>query len=244
MVGSLLVGYALSFKVVEIGPVSLGLYGIILVVDFFIQFGCAMMNRRSVDRIARRAGLDAHDAHAHAKDDDGMGMANEKAFASCCESRADISIAVVGYREDDGAWRRCLRSLQTQTLPPRAIIGVVDGDDAADVVMADAFKDEFRREEAKMVHVDVLLSEVYRDAYREALMASQRLGVGSGGRMGKVWRWLRNERTFEQVEAHRVARERIVKEVADWDALYGFSGASAVCFTQPHGHKRVGFFFG
>jgi hyaluronan synthase len=238
MVGSLLVGYALSFKVVEIGPLSLGLYGIILVVDFLVQFGCAMMNRRAVDRIARRAGL----ANAGEKETE-TGMANEKAFVPRYERRADIGIAVVGYREDDDAWRKCLRSLQRQTLPPRAVIAVVDGDDAPDVVMADAFKDEFRREAeggTKMVHVDVLLSDVYRDTYREALMLAGGGEGGAGeGRVRKVWRWLRNQRTFEEVEAHRVARDRVVKEVAAWDALYAFSGASAVCFTQPHGHKRV-----
>lgn len=50
------------------------------------------------------------------------------------EAPLDISVAVVGYREDSEAWKKCLHSLQKQEAPPKAIIGVVDGQDEPDKV--------------------------------------------------------------------------------------------------------------
>lgn len=223
LVASLVVGYALSYKVVNFGPVSLGLYGIILAVDFVIQFSCAMLNRRMVNRIAARAS--------------DIGIANEKAFGRSDEPRADISIAVVGYREDEGAWSKCLRSLQQQTLQPRSLIAVVDGNEPADLVMANAFRTEFQgQKNADVIDLPVLLSSIYRDSYYEALAASGGVPVG---RMSTFLRWLRNTRTPNEVCAHKVARDRVIDEVVTWERVYGISKLSAVCFTQPHGHKRV-----
>jgi hyaluronan synthase len=216
---SVIVGYALSFKVVKFGPVSLGLYGLILLIDFLIQFSCALLNRRSVNNIA---------AAAHFAD-------SEKAY-SPSGPRADISIAVVGYREDDEAWRRCLRSLQQQTLRPRAFVAVVDGNDWEDMPMADAFATEFRDQNATIIHLPVLLSSIYRKIYHDSLLAS---GEPAPGHLVTFWRWLRNSRTNGELNALRAARERIIQEVLAWEAKYSISDYSAVCFTQPHGHKRV-----
>jgi len=223
LVMSLIVGYALSFKVVTVGPLSIGLYGIILLVDFLVQFSCAMLNRRDVNRIA---------AQAKGATDD---IANEKA-STPSEPQADISIAVVGYREDEDAWRKCLRSLQNQTLRPRSLVAVVDGNDAPDLVMSDAFDAEFQGQNARVINLPVLLSEIYQKTYHKTLAAC---GEDAPGLMGTLARWFNNRQTPGEAEAHRVARERIMHEVATWESYYSISSYSAVCFTQPHGHKRV-----
>lgn len=222
---SVIVGYALAFKVITIGPVSIGLYGIILLLDFLVQFTCAMLNRRSVNRIA---------AKAKGTTDN---IANEKA-SSPDEPRADISIAVVGYREDEDAWRKCLRSLQTQTLQPRSLVAVVDGNDAPDLIMSDAFDAEFKGKNARVINLPVLLSDIYRETYFKSLAAS---GEDVPGLMTAISRWFNNKQTPGEIEAYKAARERIMHEVSAWDGYYGISSYSSVCFTQPHGHKRVSF---
>ena len=226
LVTSIIVGYALAFKVVEFGPVSLGFYGIILLADFLVQFSCAVLNRRSVNRIAALASGETGN------------IANEKALGSSGEPRADISIAVVGYREDEESWRKCLRSLQTQTLQPRSVIAVVDGNAPEDMVMANAFETEFAGPNATVIHLPVLLSRIYGETYKEALEAS---GEQTPGRMTMFWRWIRNVTTPGQLKAQHTARERIANEVRSWEEKYGLTDFSAVCFTQPHGHKRVSF---
>jgi hyaluronan synthase len=224
LVSSVIVGYALAFKVVKIGPLSLGLYGVILLVDFLMQFSCALLNRRAVNRIAAVHALGA------ARDTD-----IEKASSQASEPRADISIVAVGYREDEDTWRKCLRSLQQQTLQPRSLIVVVDGNDSADMVMADIFRAEFKGQNAKVIHLPVLLSRIYRETYNETLAA----GKAAPGGMTTFWRWLRAVRTPNEVEAHKVARDRIINEVLTWDNTDPISSYSAVCITQPHCHKRV-----
>jgi hyaluronan synthase len=224
LVTSLIVGYALSFKVVKFGSVSLGLYGVILLVDFLVQFGCALLNRRSVNQIAAKAAPP------------GGGIADEKARGATEGPVADISIAVVGYREDEVAWRKCLRSLQQQTLRPRALIAVVDGNDAPDMIMADAFESEFEGQDAIVVHLPVLLSSIYRETYFDVLANS---GEVAPGLFTTFWRWLRNTSTAGQIEALKAARARVIHEVLSWKRAYELDSHSAVCFTQPHGHKRV-----
>jgi hyaluronan synthase len=224
LVTSIIVGYALAFKVVHFGPVSIGFYGIILFADFLMQFTCATLNRRSVNRIAALASGE-------------MGnVANEKALDSSGEPRADISIAVVGYREDEESWRKCLRSLQTQTLRPRSVIAVVDGNAPEDMVMANAFDAEFAGPNAKVIHLPVLLSRIYGETYREALQAS---GEPTPTLFTRIWRWLRNVTTPAQFNAQKKARNRVIEEVRSWERTYSITDYSAVCFTQPHGHKRV-----
>jgi hyaluronan synthase len=202
---ALVVGYAMCFKVVKIGPLSLGLYGVILLVDFLIQFSCAILNRRSVNRIAAQASGSVSD------------IADENALGQRGEPRADISIAVVGYREDEDAWCKCLRSLQHRTLRPRSIIAVVDGNESADMVMANAFVCEFRGHDIKVIHLPILLSEIYRETYYEALSAS---GGLPSGRMAILWHWLQNKNTPGEVGAHMVARDRIIHEVSGWESVY------------------------
>ncbi|KAJ7594665.1 hyaluronan synthase 2 [Mycena floridula] len=218
LVASLIVGYALSFKVVTIGPVSLGLYGIILLTDFLVQFSCALINRIKVNRIAARAKRD-----------------NETAVMN-----GDISIAVVGYREDDGAWRKCLRSLQQQTWTPRAIIAVVDGNEAPDLQMANAFGDEFHGKSVAVIHLPILLSTVYKEAYVRALATAG--NTHKPNKAVRFWRWLRNTTTLNQLMAHKHAREEIISCVAQWEEEFNITNFDAVCFSQPHGHKRTAMF--
>ena len=214
----LIVSYALSIRVGSIGPWSLGTYGIILLIDFFVQFTCSLFNRYSVNRIAARASGAASNTD------------NEKALYP------DISVTVVGYREDEDAWRKCLHSLQQQTLRPRSLIAVVDGNEPADLVMADAFEREFQGQNAKVFNVPVLLSSLYQETYYKTLGAS---GEVAPGRMTTVLRWLKSTRTPGEAVAHTVARNRVITEISTWEETYGISNYSAVCFVQPHGHKRV-----
>jgi len=219
LVVALVVGYALSFHVFTLGPWSLGMYGIILLADFFVQFTCSLLNRFSVNRIASQAVGDT-----------------EKALNRSEQRRVDISMTVVGFREDEDVWRKCLRSLQRQTLRPRSLIAVVDGNEPTDLVMAEVFAAEFHGQNSKVIDVPVILSKVYKEAYYEALVAS---GEVTPGRMTAVRRWFKNTTTPGELRAHKIARDRIIAEISTWEKAYGLSNYSAVCITQPHGHKRV-----
>lgn len=214
LVGSLIVGYTLQFKIVKIGPFSLGLYGLILLTDFLIQFTCATINRFLVNRIASRV----------------------KKTAEAGMLGGDVSISVVGYRENDDAWRKCLKSLQHQTLRPRAIIAVVDGNEGPDLEMAQAFADEFQGKNVAVIHLPVLLASVYKEAYTAFLTKS---GERNPNRFTRISRWLKNTTTPNERMAHEHARDMIIRFVSRWESEYNISSYDAVCFSQPHGSKRV-----
>lgn len=220
LVSSLIIGYTLQFKIVKIGPVSLGLYGLILLTDFLIQFTCATLNRFLVNRVANRA-------KEAQKDPEG------------CMVSGDISLSVVGYREDDGAWRKCLRSLPHQTLRPRAIIAVVDGNEAPDLEMAQAFADEYQGKNVAVIHLPILLASVYKEAYTKSLAIS---GETKPHGFTRFWRWLKNTTTPNEHLAHEYAREVVIRFIARWENEYNISSHDAVCFSQPHGNKRTAMF--
>ncbi|KAK0543349.1 hypothetical protein OC846_006444 [Tilletia horrida] len=139
-------------KVIHVGPVAVGLYGVVLVADFLVQLTCALANRVSVNRIvaARRA------------------LVSETIFADkpltpvstppLMHPEASISIAIVGYREDVEAWRLCIRSIQQQTMRPRQVIVVVNGNEAQDLKMPNVFSDEYAGQNTALIHLPFLLS--------------------------------------------------------------------------------------
>jgi hyaluronan synthase len=114
----------------------------------------------------------------------------------------------------------------------------VDGNATEDMVMANAFDAEFAGPNAKVIHLPVLLSRIYGETYREVLEAS---GEAPPRRFTRIWRWLRNVTTPAQLDAQKKARDRVIEEVRSWEETYRITDYSAVCFTQPHGHKRVSF---
>ncbi|KAJ7582054.1 hyaluronan synthase 2 [Mycena floridula] len=210
LVVSLIIGYS--------GPLSLGLYGVILIIDFLVQFTCATLNRILVDRIAQRA---------RQTPENGGSLPG------------DISIAVVGFRENDEAWRKCLESLQRQTLSPRAIIAVVDGNETPDLDMARGFIEVFQGKNVSVIHLPLLLSTVYKETYGYALdMAGESKPSG----FAKFFLWLRNATTDGQMAAHIYAKEEVMAYVAQWVEEYSITDFDAVCFSQPHGHKRTAMF--
>ena len=105
LVIALAVGYGLSIKVIDISVTSIGLYGTILVVDFIVQYSCAIANRWDVTRIVNKARK--RTALNNADD-----VSAPTPYDGVINGGAEVSIAVVGYREDEQAWKECLRSLQ------------------------------------------------------------------------------------------------------------------------------------
>lgn len=237
LVVALAVGYGLGFRVLDIGITSVGLYGTILIVDFIVQFSCAMLNRVEVNRIAslQRKASKAIAAHMQA-----LPVSGEKNTTwnhDLMNPNADVSIAVVGYREEEQAWRQCLRSLQNQTLPPKCVVGVVDGNDGPDQEMAQAFVEEFAHHKGKLVHLPLLLSDIHKDVYKAAMQ-----GKSAVSRPRKIFNWLRHKRTADESAALDAARQAVIRQVEEWTATYELSGSEALCFTQPHGHKRTAMF--
>lgn len=237
LVIALVVGYGLGFKVLDIGLTSVGLYGTILIADFIVQFSCAMLNRLDVNRILS-AQRKASRARAAAQPDVHCASDEERnrGIDDTMNPTADISIAVVGYREEEQAWRQCLRSLQKQTLAPKCIVAVVDGNEDADQEMAHAFIEEFAEHKVKLVHLPVLLSDIHKTVYRATV------GKENVSALRKFLNWVRHRRTIEQDRALDAARNAVIDHVQDWASTYTLTDSEALCFTQPHGHKRTAMF--
>lgn len=246
---ALIVGYALAIRAVTIGSVtSIGCYGLAIIADYLIQLAGAFANRRDVNSIVRkRQAHNKEEIKALREDLSERGQViDDKNFESLLCPDGSVSVAVVGYREDETAWRDCLRSLQKQTLKPRAIVAVVDGNEEADSHMADAFLQEFSGRSARVIALPSLLSAQHRHDYAEALIAArERRGAeaASTSPLAKFWRWLSGQYTPEEEEAHQYAFARAIKQVQDWKTEFNISDElEAVCFTQPHGHKRTAMF--
>lgn len=226
LIGALIAGYAIGLRIFDLGITSIGLYGTILLSEYFVQLSCAIFNRFDVNRIFKRAMTKGK------RDSDDQ----EKGFerkAGLCNSDSEVSIAVVGYREDEQAWRQCLRSVQTQTLKPKCIIGVVDGNEAPDLNMAEAFVSELAPLKAPLIHLPTLLSSLHRETYFKEIPDDTRSFAV------KAWHHLTGRSRVGHQLALSHAKEAVIKQVAEWDAKWNISSLKAVCFSQPHGHKRT-----
>ncbi|KAH6876426.1 hyaluronan synthase 2 [Thelonectria olida] len=191
---------------------SVGLYGMILISEYLVQLCCTIINRFDVDRIVNN--LAKKSANAQAAGDCEKGT-RDTSTSGLLNPDCEVSIAVVGYREDEQAWRHCLRSLQTQTLRPKCVIGVVDGDEKPDLSMARAFVNEFESLNASLIHLPILLPEHY----------------------------LVGRYQLSHEAALSLARQAVVQQVLEWDAKRNISSLKkAVYFSQPHGHKRTAMF--
>lgn len=233
LIGALIAGYAIGLSILDLGITSIGLYGTILLSEYFIQVFCAVSNRIDVNRIAKnlkKKAMECHDVSGCEK-----GLKNS-ASANIMNPGGQVSVAVVGYREDENAWRECLRSLQKQTLEPRCIVGVVDGNEEPDINMANAFVDEFESYKAPLFHLPILLSDLHRDRYHAIIPADTR------SKLVKFIHYLSGNHRPGHHQALSVARQAIIDQVIEWDKKWSISSLDAVCFTQPHGHKRTAMF--
>jgi hyaluronan synthase len=233
LIAALITGYAIGLRLFDLGITSIGLYGTILISEYLIQLCCAIINRFDVDRIANN--LAKKTANAQAAGDCEKGTKGTSSSA-LLNPDSEVSIAVVGYREDEQAWRQCLRSLQTLTLRPKCIIGVVDGNEEPDLSMAHAFVSEFESHKAPLIHLPVLLSEVHRETYFNNVPQDTRFF------MTKFWHYLVGRYRPGHALAMSLARQAVIEQVLEWDDKWNIGSLDAVCFSQPHGHKRTAMF--
>lgn len=187
--------------------------GVVILADFITQTSCAWFNRVKTERLAKQG---------------------EKAGLA----PLDIIIAVVGYREDSDAWKKCLYSLQKQETAPRVIVGVVDGQDGPDQSMAQDFAACFPPETTLIADLPDLLSKEYTTVYWENMPPRPKKKTLSQ-RLGGWKRSIGNLRTEDELRAERIAWAAIEARWKEWDAEHDFNKYQAVCLTQPHGHKRV-----
>jgi hyaluronan synthase len=233
LIGAIVTGYAIGLKLFDFGITSISLYGTILISEYLIQLCCAIINRFDINRIANN--LVKKKANAQAAGDCEKGTKGTSSSA-LLNPNVEVSIAVVGYREDEQAWRQCLRSLQTQTLRPKCVIGVVDGNEEPDLSMAHAFVNEFESHNAPLIHLPILLSEVHRETYFNNVPEDTRFFVV------KFWHYLVGRYRPGHALALSLARQAVVEQVLEWNDKWNISSLDAVCFSQPHGHKRTAMF--
>jgi hyaluronan synthase len=233
LLGGLVAGYCIGLRVFDLGITSIGLYGTILISDYLIQLSCAIINRFDVNRIVNNLAKKTANAQAAADCEKGTKGTSSSALLN---PDSEVSIAVVGYREDEQAWRQCLRSLQTQTLRPKCVIGVVDGSEEPDLSMARAFVSEFESHNAPLIHLPVLLSEVHRETYFNNVPEDTRFFVV------RFWHNCIGRYRPGHALALSLARQTVVEQVLEWNDKWNISSLDAVCFSQPHGHKRTAMF--
>ena len=102
--------------------------------------------------------------------------------------------------------------------------------------MANAFVSEFESYNAPLIHLPLLLSELHRETYFANVPKDRRFFLT------KCWHWLIGRYRPGHAPALAVAREAVVTQVLEWDDNWNISSLDAVCFSQPHGHKRTAMF--
>lgn len=228
LIGALIAGYIIGIQVLDLSVTYVGLYGVILISEYLVQLGCAIFNRYDINRIVnkqrKKVATYTTDVEKGLKHDASKDLLNPG---------GQVSIAVVGYREDENAWRLCLKSLQKQTLRPKAIIGVVDGNDEPDLSMAQAFVEEFDSYKAPLIHLPLLLSDLHRETYFSVIPPDTR------NRFTKAWDSFWGNHRPGHLAAIKVARQAVITQVLEWDAKWNISSNEALIFSQPHGHKRT-----
>jgi hyaluronan synthase len=233
LIGALIAGYIIGLRLFDLGITSVGLYGTVLLSEYLVQLACAVLNRFDIDRIvngARRKSVqEATDCEKGEK-------SKTSSSPLLLNPGAEVSVAVVGYREDEQAWRQCLRSLQTQTLHPKCVVGVVDGNEEPDLDMAKAFVDEFKSHKAPIIHLPILLSELHQKTYLDNVPPDTRSYLVT------FWHYLVGRYRPGHEVALSLARQAVVEQCCDWDNQWNISSLKAVCFSQPHGHKRTAMF--
>lgn len=232
LIGALIAGYVIGLSIFDLGITSIGLYGTILISEYLIQLFCAVTNRFDVNRIVRSLAKRRSAERAAGDYEKGLDVST----SNLLNPNGDVSIAVVGYREDEQAWKQCLRSLQMQMLRPRCVIGVVDGNEEPDLSMANAFVEEYERLKAPVIHLPILLSDLHRETYEA------NIEVDTRSRLVKFWQSVTGHHRSGHAHALSLAKEAVIEQVQQWNERWNISSLEAVCFSQPHGHKRTAMF--
>ncbi|KAI0357363.1 hypothetical protein OH77DRAFT_1398877 [Trametes cingulata] len=226
VVSALLVPFGAGFMVIDVGSFGIGSFGLLMAADFIFRAGAAQLNRRRVNRITKQSPIaKAHETFTT------LPRVNRPRLPEC-------SVTVVGYREDPRLWEDCLESIKAQQYPVKHVVSVIDGNEPADMEMTTTFAGAFPDNQRLIVHLPVLLSVLYKDRYTEAL---RELGLVPN-RFSSFKAWL----TGKPIPGHDAAHETALNYVLDYlytKATIGkWEHYKALCFTQPHAHKRHAMF--
>ncbi|EIW51535.1 uncharacterized protein TRAVEDRAFT_137322 [Trametes versicolor FP-101664 SS1] len=126
----------------------------------------------------------------------------------------ECSVTVVGYRENEAAWENCLESIKAQQYPVKHIVAVIDGNQLPDMAMVSTFSNAFAEKE--------------------------RLTLPTRYESFKAW-WAGSS-TAGHAEAHDAALNYVLDYVYTKATIQKWTQYRALCFTQPHAHKRHAMF--
>ena len=99
-----------------------------------------------------------------------------------------------------------------------------------------AFVSEFESHNAPLIHLPVLLSEVHRETYFDNVPEDIRFFAV------RFCHYLAGRYRPGHALALSLARQAVVEQVLKWNDKWKISSLNAVCFSQPHGHKRTAMF--
>ncbi|EIM90557.1 uncharacterized protein STEHIDRAFT_107339 [Stereum hirsutum FP-91666 SS1] len=204
---SLVIGYAVKLKIVTIGFWSFGMYGVLLCIDFAVQATVASVNRARVNKISKTSDVVAEVERPKALKAPGADITEQVA------RMRQVFIAVVGYREDEEAWIKCLQSLQAQDYPIKHIIGVVDENDGPDLDMATAFGKAFPEDECLITYWETI----------------KEMGCRTPTRWEFLKMWFTQAPREGQEEAHVVAWNHILAGMGqlEWNLLFAAARTQA-----------------
>ncbi|KAI0771126.1 hypothetical protein BD413DRAFT_625700 [Trametes elegans] len=231
---ALLLPFGAGFMVIDIGSFGVGSFGLLMiaVVDFAFRAGAASLNRRRVDNVTKNSPI-AKGYETYTT----LPRMNRPRLPEC-------SITVVGYRENQQLWEDCLESIKAQQYPVKHIVSVIDGNDPADMAMATTFANAFPEKDRLVVHLPVLLSVLYVDKYNDTLRILGQVPT----RFESFKAWMTGQPTAGHTAAHESALNYVLDYLYTKAAIGKWSHHKALCFTQPHAHKRhamfTGFFVG
>ncbi|KAI9203268.1 nucleotide-diphospho-sugar transferase [Polychytrium aggregatum] len=135
LITPLIVSYALRIAIIPSRYVTLGLYGILVLVHYTAQLIFATLNRRWVRRLVEK------------RPSDWVGVST--------------GLLIVGYREDPELFRQCLRSVRELNYENlREIIVVVDGDNEDDRYMGQIFQEVFVHDDATLLYPGFAIADV------------------------------------------------------------------------------------
>ncbi|KAI0366640.1 hypothetical protein BV20DRAFT_951870 [Pilatotrama ljubarskyi] len=223
---ALLLPFGAGFMVIDVGSFGIGSFGLLMAADFIFRAGAAQLNRLRVNRITKQSviarGYEAYTA---------LPRVNRPRLPEC-------SVTVVGYRENLRLWENCLESIKAQQYPVKHIVSVIDGNEPADLEMTVTFANAFPENQRLVVHLPVLLSVLYKEKYAEAL---RQLGLAPS-RFDSFKAWF----TGRSIPGHSAAHETALNFVLDYvytkATIEKWTSYRALCFTQPHSHKRHAMF--
>ncbi|CDO70842.1 Glycosyltransferase Family 2 protein [Trametes cinnabarina] len=226
VVSALLLPLGAVFMVIDVGAFGVGIFGLLMIADFAFRVGAAALNRRKVNQVTKQSPISrCYETYTT------MPRINRPKLPEC-------SITVVGYRENGRLWEDCLESLKAQQYPVKHIVSVIDGNEPADMAMSFAFGNAFPENDSLIVHFPVLLSVLYVQKYKEALHVLGQVPT----RLETFKAWLTSKPIGGHIIAHETAMNYVLDFLYTKATIEKWSSYKALCFTQPHAHKRHAMF--